>query len=1098
MARSAKSYWRGQVRLRYERCSARLAAMVPGGVFGLLVLALATVSLGCETLIGADFERRFRLARPGELLDGGTVKDFVPLQSCQDNGASCGSFRDEARGLEVYCGSCPAEQVCIDNKCTCDPVSCGDLGVECGYLSNGCNSLQYCGSCEQLYPNDPTKAYCHADGKCGDATGLPKTCEELRAQGRNAECGEVGVGETLLSCGSCEGRELCLSNDCRGYLPLKCDEISGGGLLCGTFPDGNGGAITCGCSQGEVCAAGGVCCAPRTECPAHSCGAVPDGCGGTIQCGGCAAGEACLDNVCCTDNPQCPVGVCGEIRLCGQTLLCGECAGDDCCVKDEQGMGRCHTPSCPANGLCGDNMPNGCGGIANDCGCPQGLTCSDGRCECMPKECPTDGTCGQFNDGCGGSLSCGCGDGQTCVDGQCCTPTCPEGACGLQPDGCGGLIACNICGPGEVCNNGACMTPSCPGDAACGSNLTNGVVLACLGTCSNGEACSARNGTYTCGDCAAECPENGTCGLTDLGCTQASCPGTCGLPEQVCVNRAQTGKPDNYQCCSARCPVAQSIACGAYQDPACPGSQTSCPGMCPQGQFCIATDGVFACKTITCPANARCGSNEVEGVVVQCPGSCGRANEQCVREGSTYSCICSPNVNACDGACNTTADDGCSDQLINCTCSGTNTCVDGECCSPVSAADACIAAGATCGVIQEANCGVDRFCGSCAADQVCTAQRCACDPTKCAAHQTCNATTQRCECDSSKCPAGQECNAQGACTCDSDQCPSGQVCNNQGMCACAQTVLQACEEVECGSVMNECGVAVDCPACAKGFECVGNECVCSETLEETCAKFECAGMVMNSCGRMVDCSTVNPCEPGYACASNECVCTQIAAAACALAGAECGSVMNTCGELVNCPACATGRTCDAATNQCVCDETPEEACARAEVRCGTALDACGNTVECPNTCTLQQTCEGNTCRCAQSDAMACAGKDCGTVTNTCNQTVTCLNRCDPDTERCSATGNVCVCNETDAEACGAFECGQTTNQCGQQVNCGVCDAEDNRICDPTTRRCVCDDADPCAGRICGTVTDACDEERTCGAPCPEGTACTPAGTCEAI
>lgn len=1090
--------WR--MRVRALRRDAKPTFTLPGWRSRpVVVLALTLVALltsGCETLIGGDFGQRFKLAKPDSGVGPGPT-----LESCGDR--NCGSF--EADGVTVYCGSCPSEQVCVENKCTCNPQTCQALGAECGYRSNGCNRPQYCGSCERNYPNDPSKAFCHDDGKCGDETGLAKTCEDVRAQGRAAECGDVGVGETLLSCGECQGRELCSNNECSGYAPLKCEEITGGGLLCGSFPDGNGGAITCGCGNGEVCAPGGVCCTARAECPANSCGTMPDGCGGTIDCGGCEKGEVCSGNVCCTDDPQCPAGVCGEIKICGRTLLCGECAGQQCCVKDAQGMGRCHTPSCPANGLCGDDMPNGCGtgGTIDACGCPDGLSCNQGRCECIPKTCPADGTtCGQIDDGCGGFLTCGCTDGRTCVDGMCCSPSCPDGgACGLQPDGCGGLIACNTCGEGEVCNDGACMTPSCPDNAVCGSNETNGVVLTCLGTCSNGQPCSAQNGVYTCGDCTATCPASGSCGLTDLGCTTASCPGVCGVDGQVCVNRGQQGNPDNYQCCSARCPVAQSIACGAYQDPSCPGTATSCQGSCPEGESCIATNGVYACKQLTCPDNARCGSNEVDGVAIQCPGTCTKPNDMCIKDGATYSCICSPNEDPCGDTCGTTAQDGCSAQPVTCSCSGTDTCIGGTCCSPLSAQAACLAAGAQCGVVQEPNCGVDRACSTCADDQTCVANQCVCDQTKCAANETCDAASGRCVCDSTKCPAGQECNAQGACTCDDDQCPEGRVCNSSGLCACPQTNLEACEAAlaECGVVTNECDEEVTCSTCAEGWECQGNTCVCAETLEETCSAFECADMVMNSCRQMVDCSTVVPCDPGYACSQGTCVCVQNPQTACDNANAQCGTVENSCGQVVSCPECSAGKTCDTDNNECLCSETPAQACARVGVPCGDVEDACGDTVPCPNTCTGLKVCIGDACVCPQTDAEACENADCGTVTNQCGDTVECPDLCNEALEECTPGGTVCRCLQSDAEACGTVECGTVLNNCEEPVPCGECDIELNEVCIPETGQCDCRDPGACANRVCGTVIDACNEEIECGDPCQPGSACNDAGTgCEPL
>lgn len=1026
-------------------------------LFGVLVLLLG--GTGCSKLLGGPFDKVFIVDDGAG--DGGIAGTVAA--SCITRNAECGEFFDEALGVTFQCGGCASNERCVANRCVCDTVSCEELSAECGYQNNGCSQLTSCGKCEDVYAGDPEKAFCNTEGKCGPAPVLPTTCEEVRALGQAADCGIVGIGETTLDCGTCPGREQCINNSCEGYEPLTCDELTGGGSLCGTFPNGAGGEITCACGPDERCAAGNVCCTPRTVCPTDGCGIMSDGCGGKIDCGGCDGGETCLANVCCGATPQCPVGACGpQVSVCGQLLDCG-CGAGECCVGDEDGSGFCHMPSCPTDGSCGDGLDDGCGGTADGCGCPDGHVCNaEQQCECVPRECPIDGSeCGVLDDGCGGQINCFVcpQEGQqTCYENACCAPSCPtDGSCGTVSNGCGGLKTCG-CADGETCIEGKCATPECPAGSDCGINLVGGVALSCRGECEDGQTCAERgDGVYACGDCSATCPTDAACGLVDVGCTILSCDGACGLDTQSCVNRKVGDGPDNFNCCTPSCPNVSEATCGDNVDPQCGGQTASCPGMCPTGERCVlGDDGEYGCVVPECPSNPTCGENPAvpEGTI-QCDGSCEGANEMCAQSGSAFTCECNVPVGICGNSCDTTISDVCGED-IPCTCSTGEVCADGSCCRPAAARAVCEQANAECGTVIDPTCEIEVECGPCTAEQTCTDNQCLCDPTKCEANESCDSATQACKCDSSKCPSGQSCTAQGTCTCDSSKCPDGKVCNAQGMCACPQTTQEACAGAVCGMVENECGEMVSCGNCGANRTCDDGQCVCNESNAEACA------------------------------------------------GIACGSTTNDCMEPVSCP-----NTCDAVLeqcsgNQCACKELTSAACQRLGHECGPGTNNCGDAITCPNTCDNDEHCTGNSCVCNQTPPQACEAQNlCGDVTglgkvDNCGGALTSCGDCDSPDYECGVD-HTCVCAETVTEACnrqnlcGPLSAGSYTDQCdGVLTNCGECAA--NEECENSQCVAVCVEA-TCGSRVCGTIASVCGGQPipcgTCdGGTCaPDGSAC---------
>jgi hypothetical protein len=123
-------------------------------------------------------------------------------RSCAGVGESC---------EETTCcpGSGCIEGVCIDE---CVPITCEELGIECGDHSDGCGATLACGEC--------------ADGNvCDSGICVPKKEQQIdEACIRVSECASGAI---------CT-EELCTvpPSDCRGF-GVACDEVECcGGLFC--------------------------------------------------------------------------------------------------------------------------------------------------------------------------------------------------------------------------------------------------------------------------------------------------------------------------------------------------------------------------------------------------------------------------------------------------------------------------------------------------------------------------------------------------------------------------------------------------------------------------------------------------------------------------------------------------------------------------------------------------------------------------------------------------------------------------------------------------------------------------------------------------
>lgn len=189
------------------------------------------------------------------------------------------------------------------------------------------------------------------------------------------------------------------------------------------------------CGNDDGC--GGICrCKSGQSCTKNACVVDP-------ACDACASSEACVDGV-CTCTPKCADNAC-KSDGCGGTCPCS-----DELVLDVNGNS---VPLSECKDTC-DAVGWGCGELCGKaCGtCPQGQSCTNGKCLCIPQ---CDGR--SCRDGCGGVCDCpdgtSCNGGGSCVAVEQCTDTCAAtgAACGSV---CG--KDCGACLEGQTCFENAC------------------------------------------------------------------------------------------------------------------------------------------------------------------------------------------------------------------------------------------------------------------------------------------------------------------------------------------------------------------------------------------------------------------------------------------------------------------------------------------------------------------------------------------------------------------------------------------------------------------------------------------------------------------
>lgn len=244
---------------------------------------------------------------------------------------------------------------------------------------------------------------------------------------------------------------------------------------------------------------------------------------------------------------------------CGATLSCGGCASGKTCTAGvcvnvsppPVPAPSCEPATCQSLGAECGQWGDGCGGTLRCGGCASGDACTSGVCtavetpppppSCEPETCLSLGAeCGAWGDGCGATLQCGgCANGQMCSGGTCidvippppaCSPkTCVSlgHECGTWSDGCGGSVNCGGCMSGQACSSGACIDVAPPTPPVCEPDTCQSLGNQC------GSWTDGCGGSINCGGCGSgQACNNGRCVSTSgqqFTASRTSCMAPCAV-----------------------------------------------------------------------------------------------------------------------------------------------------------------------------------------------------------------------------------------------------------------------------------------------------------------------------------------------------------------------------------------------------------------------------------------------------------------------------------------------------------------------------------------------------------------------------------------
>lgn len=312
-----------------------------------------TVTVAC----GANQECVANMnGQPGPAPANGVVGTCCTrTDTCASNApGSCASVANSCRldgNPRRSCTStCTNGLSCNNNVCCQGAAACtggGGEGGECNVTKQpvdaNCGSPRNCtcgGGRTCMCGNAPCANAAAGPGVCKAAL----TCSSAPYTGKCGSSLDNGVGGTI-NCG-CPNGQVCSTNTpgqtgtcaCPIGTPYTCQNVPNGpgqpgGDACGTFSNGCGSTINCGCPGGQTCntaANPNVCCTPQV-CPVKAlgsaCGTLTNGCGGTISCG-CPSGAGNENFTCTAGTCQCVKDTCRgrtgqQPDRCGGFLACG-------------------------------------------------------------------------------------------------------------------------------------------------------------------------------------------------------------------------------------------------------------------------------------------------------------------------------------------------------------------------------------------------------------------------------------------------------------------------------------------------------------------------------------------------------------------------------------------------------------------------------------------------------------------------------------------------------------------------------------------------------------------------------------------------------